>query len=286
MKYQIISTIKDFPIRTLCKIAKVSKSGYYKWWKNADRIKDQPDALLIAEIFFKHKKKAGFRTIKMKLLQEYGLVMNHKKIIRIMKKYDMQTKIRKANPYKAAAKIRQENMVCENVLNRQFKQKNPYEACSIDITYLKYSGSTAFLSTLLDVKTTEVLAYSLSTTLRMDFIFETVLAGIENTPAKYRKTPIYHSDRGIHFTNNDYRYLLKENGIIQSMSAVGTPLDNAPIESFFGHLKDEIDYKECKTFEELGEKVDEYMYYYNNERKQWSKKKMTPIEYREYLLAS
>jgi transposase InsO family protein len=79
---------------------------------------------------------------------------------------------------------------------------------------------------------------------------------------------------------------MKKLNLVQSMSAPASPLDNAPIESFFGHMKDYLDYKKCKTFEELAEKVDEYMYYYNNERKQWSKKKMTPIEYREYLLAS
>lgn len=60
--------MKEYPVSMLCKIAKVSKSGYYKWWKNADKIKDETDALLIAEIFFKSKQKAGFRTIKMKLL--------------------------------------------------------------------------------------------------------------------------------------------------------------------------------------------------------------------------
>ena len=83
----------------LCKIAGVSKSGYYKWLKNADKIKDENDTLLVVELFFKSKQKAGFRAIKLKLLQEYGIVMNHKKIIRIMNKYNLLTKIRKANLY-------------------------------------------------------------------------------------------------------------------------------------------------------------------------------------------
>ena len=70
------------------------------------------------------------------------------------------------------------------------------------------------------------------------------------------------------------------------MSAPATPRDNAPIESFFGHLKDEIDYKKCKTFDEVSEIIDDYMYNYNYTRKQWSKMKMKPIEYKNYLLAS
>ena len=95
-----------------------------------------------------------------------------------------------------------------------------------------------------------------------------------------------HSDRGVHYTNNVYQMLLKNNNILQSMSAPATPRDNAPIESFFGHLKDELDYKKCKTFEELSALVDDYMYNYNYTRKQWSKNKMTPIEYKNFLLVS
>lgn len=274
--------MKGYPISLLCKIAGVSKSGYYKWWKNADKIKDEFDVLLIAKMFFKSKQKAGFRTIKMKLLTDYGIIMNHKKIIRIMRKYGMVTKIRKPNPYKYAAKLRNDNMVCKNLVNRNFSKQKPYSVYSTDITYLKYSGNTAFLSVLLDVKTSEVISYSLSDSLKPDFVFETIQAGISKYHAK---SLIIHSDRGIHYTSNNYQLLLKENNIIQSMSAPASPLDNAPIESFFGHMKDELDYKKCKSFEELAEKIDEYMYSYNFTRKQWNKNKMTPVEYAQYLIA-
>ena len=275
--------MKEYPISMLCKIAKVSKSGYYKWWKNADKIKDETDALLIAEMFFQSKQKAGFRTIKMKLLTEYGIIMNHKKIIRIMKKYGMTTKIRRANPYKFAAKIRQENLVCPNLVNRRFKEQEPNSVYSTDITYLKYTGATAFLSVMLDVKTSEVISYSLSDNLQMGFVLDTITNGIKKYPVK---NLIIHTDRGIHYTNNVYQMLLKKNHIQQSMSAPAAPRDNAPIESFFGHLKDELDYKKCKTFEELSAVVDDYMYNYNYTRKQWSKNKMTPMEYKRFLLVS
>lgn len=231
--------MKNYPISLLCRIAGVSKSGYYKWWKNADKVKDEFDILLIAEMFFKSKQKAGFRTIKMKLLTEYGIIMNHKKIIRIMKKYGMTTKIRRTNPYKLAARIRQENIVCPNLVNRKFKEQEPNTVYSTDITYLKYSGTTAFLSVMLDVKTSEVISYSLSDNLQMGFVIDTINSGIR----KY-------------------------------------PTDNLII------LKDELDYKKCKTFEELSAMIDDYMYNYNYTRKQWSKNKMTPIEYKNFLLVS
>lgn len=275
--------MKNYPISLLCRIAGVSKSGYYKWWKNADKVKDKFDILLIAEMFFKSKQKAGFRTIKMKFLTEYGIIMNHKKIIRIMKKYGMSTKIRRTNPYKLAASIRQDNIVCPNLINKKFKAQNPNTVFSTDITYLKYSGTTAFLSVMLDVKTSEVISYSLSDNLQMEFVIDTINSGIRKYPTD---NLIIHSDRGVHYTNNVYQMFLKENNVQQSMSAPATPRDNAPIESFFGHLKDELDYKKCKTFEELSALVDDYMYNYNHTRKQWSKNKMTPIEYKNFLLVS
>lgn len=270
----------------MCKFAKVSKSGYYKWLKNIDKVKDEDDALLIAEIFFKNRKKVGYRRIKMILLNEYETIMNHKKILRIMRKYNLQTKVRRANPYKMAAKIVQENINCSNILNREFRNKKPNEAYSTDITYLKYSGNTAFLSVLLDVKTSEVISYQLSKTLEMNFVLDTIKYGLKNTPKEKLANLIIHSDRGVHYTSFQYRTALELNGITQSVSDVASPLDNAPIESFFGHFKDEIEYKKCKTFEKLADIIDEYMYYYNNRRYQWTKNKMTPIEYKKFLLAS
>lgn len=275
--------MKNYPISLLCKIAGVSKSGYYKWWKNADKVKNEFDILLIAEMFFKSKQKAGFRTIKMRLLTDYGIIMNHKKIIRIMRKYGMTTKIRRANPYKLVARIKQDNIVCPNLVNRNFKKQEPNTVYSTDITYLKYSGTTAFLSVMLDVKTSEVISYSLSDNLQMGFVINTINSGIHKYPVD---NLIIHSDRGVHYTNNVYQMLLRENNIQQSMSAPATPRDNAPIESFFGHLKDELDYKKCKSFDELSALVDDYMYNYNYTRKQWTKNKMTPMEYKKFLLVS
>ncbi len=69
------------------------------------------------------------------------------------------------------------------------------------------------------------------------------------------------------------------------MSRKGNCIDNAPIESFFGHLKDDVDYKNCKTFEELKSLILNYINYYNSDRPQWDKNKMTPVEYRDHLLA-
>ena len=93
-----------------------------------------------------------------------------------------------------------------------------------------------------------------------------------------------HSDQGFHYTNPEYISTVAELGMIQSMSRKGNCIDNAPMESFFGHLKDEVDYQDCRTFAELDLRVEEYVKYYNQERKQWELKKMTPVAYRNHLL--
>lgn len=138
---------------------------------------------------------------------------------------------------------------------------------------------------LLDVKTTEIISYALSQTMTKELALATIESGLEIIKGNSYST-IVHSDRGSQFTSQDYKDLLLKNGLTQSMSAPASPRDNAVIESFFGHLKDEICLKGVRTFEQVISIIDEYMYYYNNERRQWNKNKMTPVEYRKFLLAS
>jgi transposase InsO family protein len=271
----------------MCKIAKVSKSGYYKWLRNKDKIsfREILDYTLVKDLFFKGKGVRGIRRIKMDLEDIHGKIMNRKKISRIMNELNLRTKTRKQNPYKQRMKDNSEKFYCENLLQREFKNKLPYKALGIDITYLKYNGRFAYLCVLLDVKTTEVISYALSQTMTKELTIGTIEAGLEIIKGNSYST-IIHSDRGSQFTSKEYKDLLLAHGLTQSMSAPASPRDNAVIESFFGHLKDEICLKGIKTFDQVISLIDDYMYYYNNERRQWNKNRMTPIEYRKFLLAS
>lgn len=221
----------------------------------------------------------------MKLLDK-GLIMNHKKIQRIKNKYGMITKIRRRNPYKMILKKTSEHRIFENKLNRNFKQTEPFKVFSTDITYLPYKGNkTAYLSAVKDLASKEAVAWNLSQHLEMDIVLGTIEKIKENVKLPLSGIMI-HSDQGVHYTNPSYIDMIKEMGMVQSMSRKGNCIDNAPIESFFGHFKDDVEYKDCKTLEELKTKVDEYMNEYNNERHQWGIQKMTPVEYRNHLLLS
>ena len=274
-------------IKILCEIGQVSRSGYYKWLKSSDKPdKDTDDYLIIKEVFDKGKKKLGWRSIQMNLFNEKKITMNHKKIIRIMNKYQLFVKIRRRNPYKDIAKKTQEHRTCDNKLNREFKQTTPLKVFCTDITYLFYNSRLAYLSVIKDICSGEIVAWWLSDNLSMGIVINTIdrLKHNNNLPLKSLANIMIHSDQGFHYTNPEYIKEIKDLNMIQSMSRKGNCIDNSPAESFFGHFKDDVDYKECKTFTELNLLVEEYIDYYNNARYQWDLKKMTPVGYRNHLL--
>jgi transposase InsO family protein len=275
-------------IKILCEIGKVSRSGYYKWLKYSDwPDKDLDVYELIKEIFEKGKRKLGWRSIQMKLFNDNRIVMNHKKIKRIMKKYLLFAKIRRRNPYKDIAKKTKEHQTCENKLNRDFKQTTPFKVFCTDITYLFFNRRLAYLSVIKDICSGEIVGWKLSSHIDMELVIETIekMKNNGSLPIESFKDILIHSDQGFHYTNPQYISLVKDLDMVQSMSRKGNCIDNAPMESFFGHFKDDVDYRECQTYEELELRVEEYIGYYNNERYQWDLKKMTPVGYRNHLLS-
>lgn len=210
--------------------------------------------------------------------------MNHKKIIRIMKKYNLITKIRRKNPYKMIMKKSLEHRTFENRLDRKFNQSVPFEVFCADITYIPFNQRFAYLSVVKDIASGEIVAWNLAKHLEMDLVMDTVEHMKNNKYISSLENTMIHSDQGFHYTNPLFIQKIKELKMDQSMSQKGNCIDNAPVESFFGHLKDEVDYKSCKTFEELHSLIEEYMKYYNYQRHQWDLKKMTPVQYRDHLL--
>ncbi|MCA1321160.1 IS3 family transposase [Bacillus tianshenii] len=296
-KYILIrSVIEKYQLKNmvsyLCKIAGVSRSGYYNYFSEESqeqrKQKDQKDELvkeIILKAFNFKRRKKGARQIKMTLAGQFSVVYNLKRIRRIMKKYGIICPIRKANPYRRMMKATQEHRVVPNLLNRQFKQDIPGKVLLTDITYLFYGkGQKAYLSTIKDSSTNEILAYHVSDRMTMDLATDTLSKLKKNRNFKKAENSLIHSDQGTHYTHPDFQKLVKKIGLRQSMSRRGNCWDNAPQESFFGHFKDETYIKPCTTLEELKHEIKQYMIYYNNYRYQWNLKKMTPVQYRDHLL--
>lgn len=281
-------------ITHLCEVSGVSRSGYYNYFTNKSKI--TRDALAKADELvrdnilkaynFKGRKK-GARQIKMTLEGEFRIVYNLKRIRRVMKKYNIICPIRKANPYRRMMKATREHSVLPNSLKRNFKQDIPGKVLLTDITYLFYGkGQKAYLSTIKDASTNEILAYNVSDSLKLDIATDTIHKLKKNRSIKLHKDAFIHSDQGVHYTSPVFQKLVKKCGLGQSMSRRGNCWDNAPQESFFGHFKDEAYIKTCETLDQLKKEIKQYMIYYNKYRYQWDLKKMTPVQYRNHLLDS
>ncbi|WP_286168017.1 IS3 family transposase [Bacillus sp. 22-7] len=294
--YLIEKTIRIYQLKKavsyLCELAGVSRSGYYDWLKAASiraqrDEQDELDIKLVQEIFLSKKEKAGALQIKMILENDYSAVMNHKKIRRLMAKYNLETKIRKANPYRKMAKATQEHRTCPNLLNREFNQEEPGKVLLTDITYLYYGkGQKAYLSCVKDGATREIMAYHLSTSLDMDIVYKT-LKKLETSVGKhFHPEAILHSDQGMHYTHPLFQSKVKELGLTQSMSRKGNCWDNAPMESFFGHFKDLAEYNSLDNLKDVTKEVERVIEEYNHHRYQWGLNKMTPVQYRGHLLAA
>ncbi|WP_332651871.1 IS3 family transposase [Lysinibacillus sp. 54212] len=294
--FQLISnTIQQFPFKRMvtyfCELLNVSRSGYYNYLATIEErtVKEQKDIEardLILKAFNRRGYKKGSRSIKMTLEHDFDIVMNRKKIQRIMRKYEIKCPHRKANPYKQMAKATKEHRVVPNKLKRQFKQGVPGKVLLTDISYLPYNGKMAYLSTIKDGSTNEILAYHVSDRITLDIATRTVEKLFRNKRVKLHPEAFIHSDQGVHYTSPKFQKLLKHYKLGQSMSRRGNCWDNAPQESFFGHFKDQVDFSMVKTLSELRAKIDHYMVYYNNYRYQWNLKRMAPVQYRNHLLVA
>lgn len=277
------------PVKMLCEIAKVSRSGYYNWVaseenRNLKEEEDKKDFEIILTAYNYKGYNKGARGIYMRLLHmNPPIIMNVKKIRRLMKKYNLFCPIRQANPYRRMAKALKTSNVADNLLNREFKLHGPRKVLLTDITYLPYDGDRCYLSTILDAYTKEILSYVLSETLEIDFVLETVNQLIDRHGISVTAETLVHSDQGCHYTSCSFINILKDKELRQSMSRRGNCWDNAPQESFFGHMKDEIDISNCKAFNEVKVIIDDWIDYYNHERYQWDLAKLSPCEYYEYV---
>jgi len=277
-------------ISALCKIACVSRSGYYAWveaapYRQSREEQDLADFALVRQAYLFRGYKKGARSIYMRLLHlQPPVVMNLKKIRRLMKKYGLFCPIRKANPYRQLAKAMRTSHVADNLLNRGFKDHQPRKALLTDITFLFYRNGVCYLSPILDTCTHEALAYELSESFKVDFVIAMVESMCATYGAELDDTVLVHSDQGCHYTSNAFIQKLKEKEFVQSMSRKGNCWDNAPQESFFGHMKDEIRelVANCQTFAEVKAVVDDWMDYYNKDRYQWDLQKLSPREYYVY----
>lgn len=287
-----------YNINACIRMMGVSKSTYYNYKSKEDLIKQRIKEKKALDDTYKEKMRniihklghvPGKRTFKTHLWRDYNIVLSIKKIKKLMYKMNLYPTLPKKDAYKGQAKHKHPCACIKNFVNQDFKI-GPRMIILTDITYLfyGYSRNNAYLCVFKDAYTNEILGYSISNKINTLLVKQAYKMMIINHKHEFnlKDSSVYiHSDQGVQYTSTDYQTLLTDDNFIQSMSFRGNSQDNAPVESFFSRLKQElIDIiARCKTFDTLKQLIDGYIDYYNNSRYQLSLAGLSPKEFYTYV---
>lgn len=254
----------------------MARSSFYYHQKALDKKdKYREVKILIKQIYHRHKGRFGYRRITL-LIKQQGIVINHKTVLRLMKTLRLKSiiRVKKYSSYRG-----EQGRIAPNILERNFKADQPNRKWATDVTEFNVSGSKLYLSPIIDLYNGEIISYDISERPVFGQVVNMLKKGLRKI--KTTENLIIHSDQGWQYQMKAYQHLLKEKGIIQSMSRKGNCLDNAVIENFFGTLKSEMFYtKKFKTIDELKKEIKKYINYYNNDRIRLNLKGKSPVEYR------
>jgi putative transposase len=240
--------------------------------------------LLIKKNFELHHRKIGYRQIKMNLFRDHKLVVNHKKIKRSMRLQGLFCEIRRKKPNYENQYTSKIERAFENKLDQNYEIDKADKVYSGDVTEVRLKSSQKiYMHMVKDLGTKEIVSFNVSANPDASLVLENFRLHLLGIPKVKLQNLIYHTDQGGGFMSDPHINLMQKLKVTQSMSRRGSCLDNAPIESFFGHMKDYVDFKSSKNIEEIKIGVEKYVNYYNYDRPQWNLKKMTPAEYRSHL---
>tara|TARA_R110001592_G_scaffold249044_1_gene511469 strand:+ start:187 stop:1020 length:834 start_codon:yes stop_codon:yes gene_type:complete len=266
----------QYDLNLLLNQTNMARSSFYYYQK----ISKTPDKYKVIKqwiksIYDKHKGRYGYRRITDEL-NNNGLIINHKTVLRLMKLLGLKSviRIKKYKSYKG-----EQGKIAPNILERNFKALAPNKKWATDITEFNVAGKKLYLSPIIDLFNQEIISYELTERPVFNQVTQMLQKAFKTIPNNTHL--ILHSDQGWQYQMKQYQYLLKQKGITQSMSRKGNCLDNAIIENFFGILKSELFYTmKFKDINHLKSEIKEYINYYNNERIKSNLNKMSPIKYR------
>ncbi len=293
--YRVCEWISELPYdqtgfytkKRIAELMGISRSMYYKCAADPDyghriRAREKHDVEMIRKVAEYKGFKKGYRQIYMMMPYVTGEQLGLHRIMTLMRRYGLNAGIREKKTSRRAMRDLVDRNIKPNLIQRDFRSHRPNEVRLIDVTYLDYGdGQRSYGSAAIDPVTGRLICFVVSEKNDLELAMAT-LEAMDSSSIK--SGGIIHSDQGIIYFLDDYQDAVKALGMHQSMSRRGNCWDNAPQESFFGHFKDECDYKKCQTIDELRCVTTRYSAYYNEERKMWNRMKMTPVEYEEYLL--
>lgn len=235
---------------------------------------------LVEEAFMASRRIYGYRRIQIWIAQHKGVIINHKAVLRLMNKLGIRSQARKRNPFRLSMENRRIHHY-PHLLQRKFQADRPNQKWCTDITYVLTCTGWAYLSVIKDLFDGYIVAHYLSSRNDVTLVTKT----LKQAHQKEMVTgTLLHSDQGHQYSSHSYYVLTKDYKLIPSMSRKANCWDNAPIENFFSHLKEEaLRQFPILSFEETKQVIDEYIYFYNYERIQL-KTKQTPYQLRSLFI--
>jgi len=260
----------------------LNRSSYYKWLhRNKSFREHENEGLLhkLGYIYAEFNGIYGYRRLTDELNARYETSYNYKRIYRLTRLVGLKAVIRKKRPHYRRSTP---EVTAENILNRNFNAEKLNQKWLTDVTEFKYGNNgKLYLSAILDLKDKGIVSFAMGRSNNNHLVFKTFDSAVAQYP---NANPIFHSDRGYQYTSKQFKLKLDKAGMTQSMSRVGCCIDNGPMEGFWGILKCEMYYLgNFKDYDSLAAAIGNYIYFYNNERRQKKLNKMPPMTYRRLL---
>ena len=265
IKYHIIYRHRaEYPVAVMCEFFRVSRSGYYAFVHRLGRPeKDAALAEVIAQQRERNCHTYGYRR-RWLGLKKQNILGNPKTILRIMKKYNLLSEIRRRRKWQ---QMGQQVHKYKNLLNRDFHADEPNSKWVTDISYIHTKQGVLYLSMIRDLYDNSIVAYKTGTEQTVNLVLDTIRLAMKQEKKKVAAELQLHSDQGAQYASQAYFELTQTYGITPSMSRRGNPYDNAMAENFFSILKTECIYRhKPATFSQANGLIDRYIYFYNHER--------------------
>jgi putative transposase len=263
----------------LLRLADLKRSTFY-YQQKARQAGDKYAEIknTIRETYDLHKGRYGYRRIAA-AVRHAGHGLSHNTVQRLMGQLGLKSlvRIKKYKSFKGEV-----GAAAPNVVNRDFEAAAPNQKWVTDVTEFKVAGKKVFLSPVMDLCTGEIVAYETDTRPSLRMVTEMLAKALGKLQDGQR--PIMHSDQGWQYRMSRYQAKLHEHGLVQSMSRKGNCHDNAAMESFFAVLKTEFYYLDkFDSVEQLRDRLDEYIHYYNHSRIKLRLNGLSPVQYRTQL---
>jgi transposase InsO family protein len=261
---------RRFPVGLMCQVLGVSRSGYYAWRHRPESPRCRENRRLRGKIRTLHKESRGtYGSPRIhQALQAQGEACGRHRVARLMREDDLKAKVKKR--YKATTDSKHTLPVAPNLLQRDFAPSGPNQVWASDITYIWTGEGWLYLAVTLDLFNRAVVGWSMSRRIDRHLVIDALTMAIK------RRGPglglIHHSDRGSQYASADFQALLVKHGVRCSMSRKGDCWDNAPVESFFGTLKQELVFHQrYRTRQQARQSLFDYIERFYNRRRLHSK---------------